>query len=293
MEKKPLFHFLPGKQILSIGTLGCNFACEFCQNWDISQASKALKLALIKNNKLNLLGTEIEKYGRGASPEMLVNYALKNSIPAIAYTYNEPSIFVEFAYDTAKLAHKHGLGNVYVSNGYESRESLEYMKPYLDAVNVDLKSYREDFYQKVCKARLKPVLENIKRIWEMGIWEEVTTLVIPGENDSDKELMDIATFIASVSRDIPWHVTRFHPDYKMREKNATPEDSLVRAYDIGKEAGLKYVYVGNILNNQYESTYCPKCREKLIWRNGYEVNILNLKNGACGKCGEKIAGRWK
>lgn len=292
MEKKPLFHFFPGEKILSIGTLGCNFGCEFCQNWDISQASKSLKLSLLKNNKLNLLGTEIAKYGLSASPQYLVDYALKNNIPALAYTYNEPSIFVEYAFDTAKLGHKQGLKNVFVSNGYESKETLEYMKPYLDAINIDLKSFRPDFYQKVCKARLAPVLENIKRVWHMGIWEEITTLIIPGENDSEKELTAIAKFLVSISADLPWHVTKFHPEYKMTNKKETPEETLIKAYQIGKKAGLKYVYVGNVFNNKYESTYCRKCNEKLISRNWDQVEILNFKDGRCEKCKEKIAGRW-
>lgn len=292
MEKKPLFHFLPGEKILSLGTLGCNFGCEFCQNWDISQASKSLKLTLLKKGELNQLGTEIAKYGLSASPQYLVDYALKNNLRAIAYTYNEPAIFVEYAYDTAKLAHKNGLKNVFVSNGYESKETLEYMQPYLDAINIDLKSFREEFYQKVCKARLAPVLENIKRVRKMNIWEEVTTLIIPGENDSEKELTEIAQFLVSVSSDLPWHVTRFHPEYKMTDKEETKEETLIKAYQIGKKAGLKYVYVGNILNNKYESTYCPNCQEKLISRNWDEVEILNFTNGKCGKCGEKIAGRW-
>ncbi len=292
MEKKPLFHFLPGEKILSMGTLGCNFGCEFCQNWDISQASKTLKLTLLKSQKLNLLGTELAKYGISASPSYLVDYAVKHNIPAIAYTYNEPSIFVEYAFDTAKLAHKRGLKNVFVSNGYESKETLEYMRPYLDAINIDLKAFSEDFYQKICKAKLAPVLENIKRVWQLGIWEEITTLIIPGENDGQEELNKIAQFIASVSRDIPWHVTRFHPDYKMTHKSETPKESLVKAYQIGKKAGLKYVYVGNVLNNKYESTYCSRCGKKLISRNWHEVEILNFKNGQCGNCGEKIKGVW-
>lgn len=291
IEKKPLFHFLPGKKILSFGTVGCNFGCRFCQNWFESQYSKVIKKRFNRDD-LKKLGENLAKNAIKISPKEILDYAVSHKIPAIAYTYNEPAIFIEYACDTAKLAKKKGIKNVFVSNGYESKETMKYIGPYLDAINIDLKSYQEEFYQKICQAKLQPVLETIKLVRKMKIWQEITTLVIPGKNDSEKELTDIARFIASVSCDIPWHVTAFHPDYRMNDIAETKDEALIRAYNIGKDTGLRYVYVGNIYNNKHESTYCSKCNEKLISRNGYDVDIINLVNGICGKCGEKIAGIW-
>ncbi len=191
------------------------------------------------------------------------------------------------------MAKKHGIKNVMVSNGYSSNEAIEKWQGILDAINIDLKSFRAEFYQKNCQARLEPVLENIKKFREIGVWVEVTTLVIPGENDSKEELTLVAEFIKSVSPSIPWHISRFHPDYKMREKDSTPEEKLLEAYDIGKKTGLKYVYLGNIPDEKHESTYCPACGKLLIKRSWPEVKIESLKNGACAKCGEKIEGVWR
>lgn len=293
IEKKPLFHFLPGSDAFSIGTIGCNFGCDFCQNWDISQISKEIKLKFKdpkeRDDKLN----EVINSGLDLPPKKIVEYVLKNNIPSIAYTYNEPAIFFEYAYDTAKLAHKKGIKNVFVSNGYESKEALDKVKPYLDGINIDLKSFSDDFYRKICKARLQPVLENIKRTFEMGIWVEVTTLVIPGKNDSEKELTKIAKFIANISNSIPWHVSRFFPHYKMIDVEPTPEKTLLKAYEIGRKVGLKYVYVGNILDSNRESTYCPNCKKVVIGREGYTILEFNLENGKCKFCGEKIEGVWK
>ncbi len=226
IEKKPLYHFMPGTKILSLGTFGCNFRCDFCQNADLSQTY--------------VDGTQ------NISPEQIVELALKYKTPSIAYTYNEPAIFVEYAHDIMKLAREKGLKNVYVSNGFESKEAMEYIGPYLDAINIDLKSFSDDFYRKTCGGRLQPVLDTIKRVKEKNIWQEITTLIIPGENDSEKELKQIAEFIASVDKNIPWHLSRFHPDYKMTDKNITSYQSLVRAREIGHEAGLKNVYLGNV-----------------------------------------------
>lgn len=279
MEKKPLFHFLPGSRILSFGTLGCNFACSFCQNWDISQASKGNNMA------------EIE--GEDISSEKIVDYALKNKIPAISYTYNEPTVFLEYALDVMKIARKAGLKNVFVSNGFMSSEALEAISPCLDAINIDLKAFSEAFYRDICKARLQPVLDNIRKCHELGIWLEVTTLLIPGKNDSDAELEKAAQFIASISKDIPWHISAFHPDYKMLDIKPTPASSLLRAYGIGKAAGLNHVYIGNIIDSERSSTYCPKCNEKLIERVGNSVTSSRLSAGACPKCKVKIAGVWK
>jgi len=226
-------------------------------------------------------------------PEKIISYCKENKIPSIAYTYNEPAIFFEYAFDTAKIAHKKGVKNVFVSNGYSSKEAIKKWKGLLDAINIDLKSFREEFYQKISHSRLMPVLDNIKRFYEIGTWIEITTLIIPDENDSPEELMQIAEFIKSVSPSIPWHITRFHPDYLMKDKIATPAEKLFEAYQIGKKAGLKYVYVGNVLNQDYESTYCPKCSAMLIKRNWYNIEFKDFKNGKCLKCGEKIEGVWK
>lgn len=282
MEKKPLFHFLPGSSVLSFGTLGCNYSCSFCQNWSISQASK-------QGNATEIMGIESDEI----SPGQIVDYALKHKIPAIAYTYNEPTVFLEYALDVMKLAKKKGLKNVWVSNGFMSPEALKTIAPYLDAINIDLKSFSEAFYRDVCKARLQPVLDNIRRCHELGIWLEVTTLLIPDKNDSDKELKQIARFIASVSPDIPWHISAFHPDYKMLDAKPTPASSLERAYNIGKAAGLRHVYVGNVLDPKHASTLCPDCNEKLIERAGNVVLHNRIKNSVCSKCGSKIAGRWE
>ena len=232
IEKKPLYHFMPGSEILSIGTLGCNFRCPWCQNWDISQATKQ------RNKPKN--------WGQKISPEEIVELAKKYKTPAVAYTYNEPAIFIEFAHDTAKLAHRIGLKNVFVTNGYLSRESFEYIKPYLDAANVDLKSMDDKFYQKFCGARLQPVLDIIRRFHDAKIHIEITTLIIPGVNDSDANLRKISKFIADLSPEIPWHISRFFPAYKMADREPTPISSLKRAKKIAESAGLKHIYIGNI-----------------------------------------------
>jgi len=278
IEKKPLFHFLPGQKAFSLGTMGCNFACDFCQNWEISQ--------IPRNIDLIHAGEEWE-------PKKIVKYCKDNKIPIIAYTYNEPSIWAEYALDTMKLAKKEGIKNIWVSNGFMSEKSLNLIAPYLDAINIDLKSFSNNFYQKICKGQLNPVKENIKKIWKMGIWKEVTTLIIPGLNDSEKELKQIAKFLVKISKDIPWHISAFYPCYKMLDIIPTPEETLISAYEIGKKAGLKYVYTGNIPNSNYESTFCPKCSTLVVERWGMEVLENNLKNGKCPKCKTKIQGKWK
>ncbi len=293
IEKKPLFHFLPGTQIFSLGTVGCNFSCSFCQNWDLSQCTKDLKVKLLKEKKPALIGVEVGKMGYELSPQKIVDICIEKNIPSIAFTYNEPVIFFEYAYDTAKLAKKHGIKTVFVSNGYESEEALEKLHPYLDAMNIDIKAFTDKFYLRLCKARLQPVLETVKHAKKLGIWVEITTLLIPGENDSEKELKELAEFIASVDKDMPWHVTAFHPDYKMLDKEATPHASLIKAYDIGRKAGLRYVYLGNIMDDKRSNTYCPKCNELLIERHWHKVEMKNLKDGKCRKCKEKIAGIWE
>jgi pyruvate formate lyase activating enzyme len=276
IEKKPLFHFNPGGEILSLGTFGCNFRCPFCQNWSMSQER----------------GFE-EPHGQHASPEALVDTCLKKHISMIAYTYNEPTVFFEYTYDTARLAHEHGIQNVYVSNGYMSRALLDMIEPYLDGINVDLKAFTEEFYREQCGARLEPVKRNIAHIArEMDTWIEITTLLIPGLNDSDDELRAMATWLAEVDLDMPWHISAFHPDYEMLDRPPTPPHALARACEIGKAAGLRYVFVGNVMDADRESTYCPRCGEKLIQRHWFNVHELWQERGVCQKCGEKVAGVW-
>ena len=258
--------------------MGCNFACDFCQNWEISQIPR----------NLDLIHT-----GEEWEPKKIVKYCKDNKIPIIAYTYNEPSIWAEYALNTMKLAKKEGIKNIWVSNGFMSEKTLNLIAPYLNAINIDLKSFSNNFYQKICKGQLNPVKENIKKIWKMGIWEEVTTLIIPGVNDSEKELKQIAKFLVKISKDIPWHISAFYPCYKMLDIIPTPEETLISAYEIGKKAGLKYVYTGNIPNSNYESTFCPKCSTLVVERWGMEVLENNLKNGKCPKCKTKIQGKWK
>ena len=296
VEKKPLYHFYPGEKVLSFGTLGCNFGCLFCQNWEMSQINKFevrnSKHETNSKSKIQNLKQLIEKMSEKITPKKIVEMAVNVGAKGIAYTYNEPAIFVEFAYDCMVLAKKKGLKNVFVSNGFESKESFNYIKNYLDAINIDLKSFRSEFYQKVCLSKIEPVKENIKRYFAAGIETEVTTLIIPGYNDSQEELKQITQFLVSISKEIPWHISAFYPAYKMLDIPPTPVEKLILAYEIGKKTGLNYVYVGNVYDPYRSSTFCPKCRAMLIKRDGYLVSIVNLKNGKCGKCGEKIYGRF-
>ncbi len=272
IEKKPLYHFFPGSESFSIATPGCNFECGFCQNWQISQVSSESILSRTHN----------------LSPQDVVELSLQEGCRSISYTYTEPTIFFEYAYEIAKLAKKKGLYNNFVTNGYMGKEVLLAIKPYLDAANVDLKSFREDFYKKMCKARLGPVLESIRYMKELGIWIEVTTLIIPDENDSDDELKDIAAFIADVGVDIPWHISSFHPDYKLENHKPTQLQSLQRAYDFGKEAGLRYVYLGNVLEGN--ETYCYNCFKTIIKRSYFTISQNNIKDSRCSFCGALIDG---
>jgi len=283
IEKKPLFHFYPGQGAFSLGTIGCNFGCEFCQNWDISQLSKTPEADISK------ILEETQEW----PAKKIIDYCLSNNLKIIAYTYNEPTIWAEYALETMKLAKKNGIKNVWVSNGFFTDKTLKEISPYLDAVNIDLKSFSEKFYNKICKAKLEPVKNNIKQIYDFGIWEEITTLIIPTLNDSEKELSQIAKFLFSISKDLVWHISAFYPAYKMINLQPTPQETLIKAYQIGKKAGLNYVYTGNIPDENYESTYCPKCGEKLIERWGIEMIQNKLKDGKCFKCGVKIPGRWQ
>jgi pyruvate formate lyase activating enzyme len=278
IEKKPLFHFLPGTRSYSIATVGCNFMCLHCQNYDISQYPR-VHGGLIRGDE--------------RQPESIVAYALASHSASISYTYTEPTIFMEYAQDVGRLAHEQGLKNIFVSNGFMTEVSATALAEFVDGDNVDLKSMRDDFYRKVCKARLQPVLDTIVRLKKLGVWLEVTTLVIPGENDSTEELTEIAQFIKGVGPDIPWHVTAFHPTFKMMDHPATPAATLRRAREIGLKEGLRYVYVGNIPGEGGESTYCYSCQELLIERLGYSIRRYHLEDGKCPKCRTPIDGVWK
>lgn len=274
VEKKPLFHFLPGTKIYSIGTLGCNLKCDFCQNWEMSQVSK---------------GKENEFYGINMSPKDVVKNAIANNCESIALTYNEPTIFYEYAYDICKTAQKQKLKTVLVSNGFINKQPITKISKYLDAVNIDIKSFNNNFYKKTCGASLKPVLEAIKHYYKKGVWVEITTLIIPGENDSEKELKQITKFIFSLDKNIPWHVSAFHPDYKMINKESTSPEILEKAYELGRKTGLNYVYTGNVIRGR-ENTYCPKCKKAVIKRFAYNVIENNINQGLCMFCDNKIQG---
>lgn len=286
VEKKPLYHFLPGKNLLSFGTAGCNFGCLFCQNWEMSQATKSKTIQNIQR--------AIDRLSIPSTPHEIVDLALQQGASGIAYTYNEPAIFIEYACDTARLAKKKNLKNVYVSNGFESQESFDYIGKYLDAINIDLKSFQPQFYQNICKASIEPVKENIKNFFRSGIETEITTLLIPGYNDSDTELKELAEFLSRVSCDIPWHVSAFYPNYRMCDIPPTPYHDLLRAYHIGKKAGLHYIYLGNVSQTEYSDTRCPRCHEILVQREGYTTRVrrLDMQKGVCGKCKEHIYGIW-
>jgi pyruvate formate lyase activating enzyme len=276
IEKKPLFHFLPASTSFSLASVGCNFRCEHCQNFEISQYPKEHE----------------DIPGHTVTPEDIVSAALRNGCESISYTYTEPTIFFEFAYDCAKLARQNGIKNVFVSNGYTSPEATRVIAPYLDGNNIDLKG-SDDFYKKLCGARLEPVKETIRLMKELGVWVEVTTLIIPDYNDSDEDLRSIAGFIRSVDPAIPWHVTQFYPTYKLTDKPRTPVKTLRRAREIGSEAGLKYIYEGNVPGAGGENTYCPNCNELLIKRLGFSIGERKIMDGICPECKTAIEGVWQ
>lgn len=276
IEKKPLFHFQPGSLSFSVACIGCNFRCSFCQNWQISQAA-------LEGNM---------NQGDSVAPEQIVKAAIQSDCKSIAYTYTEPTIFMELCAETGTLAKENGIANVFVTNGYMTRRAIDFAADWLDGINVDLKSFSDDYYKTLCKARIQPVLDTIKYIAnETNIWLEVTTLIVPDENDSDDELKQLAEFIVnSTGPDTPWHVSRFIPQYKYLDSHATPIATIQKAERIGKQAGLKFIYPGNIPGTKSESTFCPNCDKLLIERQGYRIISNKIVNSACPKCKTTIAG---
>lgn len=271
IEKKPLYHFLPGTLSYSLGSIGCNFRCEHCQNWNISQVNPE------------------ESYTMEITPETAIQRALESGSKSISWTYNEPAIWHEYTFDSAMLAKKAGLKTVYVTNGYITQEALRRIAPYLDAYRVDIKSFSEDFYRKICGARLAPVIESTKLAKELGMHVETVTLIIPGKNDSPGEITQIVQWVHdNVGIDTPMHFTRFHPMYKMDGLHPTSLDTLEMAHDIAKKAGMRFVYIGNVGGHKYENTYCPKCNALLIDRLGFRVGAVKIRDGKCPECGETI-----
>ncbi len=275
IEKKPLFHFRPGTTSLSISTVGCNFRCSHCQNFEIAQYPK---------ERSDIPGDIV-------TPEDVVDAAERAGCESISYTYTEPTIFFEFAYDCACIAHERGIKNIFVSNGYTGLEATRAIAPFLDANNIDLKG-DNDFYNNICGAKLEPVRETIKLMKELGVWVEITTLIIPTCNDSDKTISDIIDFIVSVDPSIPWHITQFYPTYKLQGESRTPVETLRRIRARGIEKGLKYIYTGNVMGEVGENTYCSNCQETIIERYGYRT-LSKIEDGACFKCSTRIEGIWK
>lgn len=273
IEKKPLYHFLPSSTSLSIGTVGCNLRCPFCQNWHISQTGEV-------DTSITL------------TPEDAAHFAKIQGCASISYTYNEPSVWYPYAKDIGVEAKKKGLRNVFVSSGFESDEVCTDAPTWIDAANIDLKSFNPEYYKKVLKASLAGVQETLKSMVKHGIWVEITTLIVPGINDSDEELESIAEFIVEyLGRHIPWHISAFHPDYKMQSTPPTPIATIERAYRIGKDAGLYYVYMGNV--PLPSKTHCPECDTLLIERHGFQTIHFYIEEGQCPSCHRNIEGVWK
>jgi pyruvate formate lyase activating enzyme len=276
IEKKPLFHFLPGSRSYSIAASGCNFRCAWCQNWDISQLSD-------RNDPDRLALT---------TPEKVVGTALQSGCKSISYTYTEPTIFYEYARDVSVLAREAGLRNVWVSNGYMSAEMLDEYMPLIDAINVDIKAFDDTVYRKYAGAHLQPILDNCVTLKKAGVWLEVTTLLIPGVNDNEAQVVGLAEFVAEkLGTDTPWHVSRYYPQAQFREIEATPAETILNALKTGKDSGLQFVYTGNL--GQHENTVCPSCGELFIGRSALWNNPNKIQDGACPKCGTKIAGVWE
>lgn len=278
VEKKPLYHFLPGSRTFSIAAPGCNFRCRFCQNWHISQVRERY-VSLNKEKNYH--------------PEQIIRNATENACKSIAYTYTEPTVFYEVIKETESMIADQGtLYSVVVSNGFMSGACIEEMNRFIHAYNIDIKSFSEQFYRNYCGASLQPVLENVKKIHSDKIWLELTTMLIPGENDSTEEIEKITSFISKIDTNIPWHISRFFPDYKLQKHRITSDDVLNRAKEIGAKNGLKHIYMGNTIQKNY--TECPECGEHLVERSGYKIKVEEtFKKGICTKCGEKIAGLWE
>jgi pyruvate formate lyase activating enzyme len=275
VEKKPLFHVHPGSRSYSVAAPGCNLRCAWCQSWEISQLPRVKQVLT----------------GSSSAPGEIVSSALRSGCRSIAYTYTEPTVFFEYAYDTARQAHGAGLANLIVTNGYMTHEMLEAFEPYLDAANVDLKAFRDATYRTHIRARLQPVLDSLKAIKRLGIWLEVTTLVIPGVNDDPSELRDLARFVADeLGAETPWHLTRFFPAYEMAGVPATPIETLRHAREIGRAEGLDYVYAGSLPDAEAQDTLCPECGRTLIHRSGFNVVTNRIERGACPDCWAPIAG---
>ena len=276
IEKKPLFHFQPGSRSFSIAAVGCNFRCRFCQNWQISQA-------VLETGRID---------GEAIAPEQIVSAAVRSDCRSIAYTYTEPTIYMELCNDCGRLARERGLANVFVSNGYMTGEAIDFAAEWLDGINVDLKAFRDDYYKDLCGARLQPVKDSIVQIArETDIWMEVTTLLVPGQNDSPEELKRLAEFLATeAGPDVPWHISRFYPQYKYTDAGPTPLETMRRAEEIGKAAGLRYIYLGNVPGTDSESTFCANCGRRLIERIGYRIAANDLQDAKCPDCGAAIAG---
>lgn len=273
IEKKPLFHVQSGSRSYSIATCGCNFRCLHCQNHEISQMPR---------DQDRIVGWEV-------SPKEVVEKAKASGCSSISYTYTEPTIYFEYALDVARLAREAGLLNVFVTNGYMTEEALDAFHPYLDAANVDLKAATDEFYRKICGARIEPVKASIRKMRSLGVWVEVTTLIIPGLNDDPEGLRDIARFLLSVGPEVPWHVSAFHPMYRLTDRPRTPAQTLRAAREIGISEGLKYVYCGNI-PGEGEDTYCAGCGQKLVQRVGFRVIENRIRNGSCPECGASVHG---
>ncbi len=276
IEKKPVFHFRPGSLSYSIASVGCNFQCDFCQNSDIAQMPRDC-------------GGMIQ--GRDITPESIVSNALGSGCDSIAYTYTEPTVFFELAFETAKLAKQRGLFNIFVTNGYMSGPALEMIRPYLDIANVDLKAFNDRFYQKYCRARLEPVKKSIRKMKDSGMLVEITTLLVPGLNDNEDDLAAMAEFIASdLGPETPWHISRFHPCYRMQDRPATDIKSLKKAFETGKKAGLHYVYTGNAPGLASENTFCQNCGTLVVERTGYHIKNYFVHPGRCPSCNTEIYG---
>src|SRR5678816_2529788 len=276
VEKKPLNHFLPGSAVLSFGTAGCNLACDFCQNWDISKSR------------------EVETLSENASPDAIARAAAETGCRAVAFTYNDPVIFMEYAIDVAKACHERGIATIAVTAGEICEAPRREFYQYMDAANVDLKAFTQDFYWKICKGDLQTVLDTLTYLKrETSVWFEITTLLIPGKNDSDDELKAMSEWIMKeLGPDVPLHFSAFHPDYRMLDVPPTPPETLKRAQAIARNAGIHHVYVGNIHDEEGSSTYCHGCGEKLIGRDWYVMTKWNLAaNGSCRKCGAGLPGR--